>query len=269
MIRFRQQNIWWLGIITVLTMVAVVAGVPMVDGAPVMPLLIMMVAAAAAASFLRLDNLRSSNLSAAVQQRIPVPAGVKVSPQAKEAVNRAAVRGYQPISELALTDVGLIASTRGEDGLEMRRTRSISKDDEGVRPFIQLNVAPSEADRNAKLRFEMVDQNGRDLYIHEMNVYLRDGELNILADHHLPLMTNRQIEGNGEWDLRVFLDSELIAMHSFTLTPSHEERERRLGGDVRPRRYVMPEAEAEDDESEAIPLTLEDLLRNQKKQQGR
>ncbi|MBC8171395.1 MAG: hypothetical protein H7X77_06970 [Anaerolineae bacterium] len=265
MIRFRQQNIWWLGILSVLTLVAIVAGVPTSANSPVIPLLITMVAAAAAASFLRLDNLRRSNLTGAMQQRIPTPTGVKVSSQAKEAINRASVRGYQPISQLALTDVGLIASSRGEEGLEMRRTRSISKDDEGVRPFIVLNVAASEADRNAKLRFEMIDQSGQDLYIHEMNVYLRDGELNILADHHLPLMMNQQIEGSGEWDMRVFLDGELIAIHSLTLTPSHEERERRLGGDARPRRYVMPEAEV-DDESEAIPLTLEDLMRNQKKQ---
>jgi hypothetical protein len=100
-----------------------------------------------------------------------------------------------------------------------------------------------------------------------MSVYLRDGELNILADHHLPLRNNGQVEGSGEWDLRVFLDNDLVGIHSFTLTPSDDERVRRLGGGAaRPRRYVMPQAAEADAENEEVPLTLEDLLRNQKNQ---
>lgn len=255
MIRFRQRNVWWLAILGILTAITLIAG------APVAPLLILLLAGAVAASFLRFNT--RNTLVEAVQQRVPTG---RQSTQAREAVSRASTRGYVPMPQLTLIDLGLIASVRGEEGMEMRRTRSISKDDEGVRPFLVLNVDPSEADRNARLRFEMIDQNGRELYIHEMNAYLRDGELNILPDHHLPLLNNPQVEGAGDWDLRVYMDSELIAIHTFALTPSDDERARRLGGNARPRRYIMEESEDED--SEEIPLTLEDLLREQKRRSG-
>jgi hypothetical protein len=277
MIRFRQRNMWWLAIMGLLVGLAVLFGSPLSPLIPV--LLIGMLGAAAAASFMRLRPSSSALRDAA--QRVPAAAGGgRQSAPAREAVSRAMTRGYEPSAELALMDLGLIAVSRGEDGMEMRRTRSISKDDEGVRPFLVLNVAPSEADRSVKLRFEMIDQNGRELYIHEMNCYLRDGEVNILPDHHLPLMNNGQVEGAGDWDLRVYLDHQLVAIHNFALTPSDDERARRLGGNARPRRYIMEEGESvrqgagsrrlEDraDPEADIPLTLEDLLRDQKNQRS-
>jgi hypothetical protein len=259
MIRVRQRNVWWIGILSALTLLAVIAG------AAVAPVLVLLLAAAAGASFLRLNA--PNTLVEAVTQRVPTAVTGRQSQSAREAVSRASTRGYVPTPQLSLGDIGLIATSRGEDGIEMRRTKSISKDDEGVRPFIVLHVDPSEADRNVKLRFEMIDQNGRGLYIHEMNTYLRDGELNILPDTHLPLMSNGQIEGSGGWDLRVYMDNDLIAIHNFTLEPSDAERARRLGGSARPRRYIMEESSEE--ESEDIPLTLEDLLREQKRSSGR
>jgi hypothetical protein len=178
-------------------------------------------------------------------------------------------------------DIGLIALEREDQGATLRRTQSISKDDDGVRPYLVLNIDPAEADRSAKLRFEIIDQNGKEVYVYEMNLFLRDGELNILPDHHLPLRSNPQIVGTGQWDLRVYLDRTMLGVHTFSLTPSSAERAERLSGrSERPRRFVMPEAQDEDSEvwsssssassssrEDRPPQTLEELLRRQQNQQ--
>jgi hypothetical protein len=85
---------------------------------------------------------------------------------------------------------------------------------------------------------------------------LRDGEMNILADHHLPLTGNEQIAGAGDWDLRVYINGTLIGAHAFNLAPSINER---LG------RYEREEVERprlRSSEDEA-PMSLEELLRSE------
>lgn len=261
MIRYKQRHTLWLVILTTM-MVLAMAGVSTFPG--LQALLAGGLAAVWAASFLNFESARTAALIETIQQHTPIVRG-KMSPQAREAVNRATQRGSTFSSELSMIDVGLIVTSTGEDGAVMRRGRNISKDDDNVRPFITLQVAPSEADRSAKVRFEMIDQSGNEQYIHEMNVYLRDGEVNILADHHLRLMGNPRIEGIGDWDMRIFLDGKLMGIHSLTLAPSAEERRSRLSGDSRSRHYVIPEAE----EDEEVPLSLEDLLRDQDQNRNR
>ncbi|MBC8100533.1 MAG: hypothetical protein H7Y11_13910 [Armatimonadetes bacterium] len=258
MTRLLRRNGAWFGILGAFTALAFIAG------SPAALVLAGLLGFALVATLLQVRTPRPVQLAGVVQQ--VTGAGARVSSQAKEATTRASSRGYAPNPRLMLMDLGLIASAQTDDGMVMRRTRSISKDDDGVRPFVVLHIAPSEADRNVKLRFEMIDQNGREAYIHEMSVYLRDGELNILADHHLPLLSNRQVEGSGEWDLRVYLDGSLMAIHSFGLTPSDDERANRLGGATPARRYVMPDSQR--DVADA-PVSLEDLLRGQANQQRR
>ena len=148
---------------------------------------------------------------------------------------------------------------------------SVSKDDDGARPFITLNVEPEDADRNVLIRFEITSHGGEALYVHEMKAFLRDGEMSIMADHHLPLAGNPRIQGMGDWDLRVFLDGNLIGLHNFTLAPSMRERNRRLAGDYQEDRAVD---EAPADEFDIIdelkqerapkPPTLQDLLQEQR-----
>ncbi len=182
----------------------------------------------------------------------------RISPQAREARERAEQRGSYFSGEIELADIGIITAQSGSEGLVMRRTRTISKDDDGVRPFIVLQVPPEDADRNANMRFEFIDQNGEQQYVHEMSVYLRDGEVNILADHHLPLFDNGAINGIGDWDLRVYINNVLVGLHNFQLTASTQERQNR----------TLPRSEAERQqrlsaERRDAPLSLEDLLRGQ------
>ena len=184
---------------------------------------------------------------------------MRMSPQAREAVERARRRGSSTLEGgPTLMDIGLISSHSGSEGMVMRRSRTISKDDDGVRPFITLHVPPEEADRTALVRFEMLDPNGVGQYIHEMKAYLRDGEMNILTDHHLPLASSERALNPGDWDLRVQVDGVLVGALAFTVTPSIRDRQRQFStaedGEINQRLRV---------EEEEIPLSLEQLLREQ------
>lgn len=275
-VRRQRQNTVWISLISTLTAIALIAN------PATAPVILPMVIGAAGAAFLQLDDRRSPivnrlNPATAVNTMM-----TGATSQAQEAARRASARGFSPNPGIGLLDIGLIALEREDKGATLRRTQSVSKDDDGVRPYLVLNIDPSEADRSAKLRFEIIDQNGSEVYVYEMNLFLRDGELNILPDHHLPLRSNPQIVGMGQWDLRVYLDRTMLGVHTFSLTPSSAERAERLSGRAeRPRRYVMPETQQEQDSEvwstsgsstsssreDRPPQTLEELLRSQKNQQ--
>lgn len=254
--RFKRQNTIWLSFLLGMIGLAVLGGAtPAMAGI----LIGLFAVAAGLALFPRPEKIMET-----IQQTANRPAR-GASPEAREATARAIQRGSRIAPDLALMDVGLIASGMTDEGMVMRRADEISKDDQGARPFIVLKVDPSAADRRARLRFEMIDHTGKEQYIHEMDVYLRDGEMNILADTHLPLDGNDRIEGMGQWDLRVYLDGELTAMHGFSLSPSYEERRNRLGNSRR--HFVM--SEDQDASTEGQSMRLEDLLRQQNRSNQR
>lgn len=244
--RLRRRNFAWLTVLGGLIVLAFASGAA---SAELMITLAGLYAVALAASLVEIQPTRLRNtLSSSPLTRM------RMSVDAREAVDRAQRWGSQLSSDLTLIDIGLISSQSTDEGMVMRKSRTISGDDDGVRPFITLHVKPSEADRNAIIRFEIVDHNGNQQYIHEMKTYLRDGEMNILADHHLPLIQNEQIGASGgDWDLRVSVDSGLAGILSFAVTPSLRLRDRMLNRSKR----------LEDKPQEEAPLTLEELLRGQ------
>ena len=200
-----------------------------------------------------------------VLHRAPVKR--RITPQAREASERAASRaGYFNRSGIVMLDIGLIAMQTGVEGLAMRRTRNISKDDDGVRPFVTLHVTPEEAERQALIRYEIYNHLGEEQYVHEMKTFLREGELSLLADHHLPLAGNTSVDGNGDWDLRVYVDNNLIGMHNLMLSPSVRERRRRLSGEeeldtsLNDRRRNLQDAVIVEEAEQAQSTQLKDLL---------
>lgn len=253
MLQIRKRNIIWLMILGALIIIALAAPA----APPALQLVLLLIFALAAGGSLLAFEQREKAVFGVLQRA--VRSQTRISPQAKEAVERARRRGVYIDTGTTLLDVGLIAS----DGAVMRRTRSVSKDDQGVRPFITLNVEPEDAERQALIRFEILDHSGQEQYIHEMRVYLRDGEMNILADHHLPLLGNHRINPGGDWgdwDLRVYIDGRLVGMHSFTLGAS-------VNG-----RYSPEEDEylhLADQPEEDAPLSLEDLLKSQSRDRQR
>ncbi len=249
----RKQFIGWLSILGVMVGLALISGVVNAAAAVALVLLYAFALGASLLDFRANDLIEKSRSSLTA---------AKMSPDAREAVERAQRRGSFVAVGFSLLDIGLIATATGDRGIDMRRTRSASKDDDGVRPFITLRVDPHQADRKTVIRYEMIDQNGDTTYVHEMKTFLRDGEMNILADHQLPLYGNEDAIAAGEWDLRVYIDGGLIAAHSFSIAPSVDERlgRRRTDADASQeraaRRIATPDA------SEG-PVSLEELLRSQ------
>lgn len=253
--RIRGRNLLWLGVLGTLVGIGVLSGAapPAVNA-----LLVAFFGIGAAASLLDIqpERLLSRSRSSLTAMRM--------SAEAREAVERARRRGAGYADSLTLLDVGLIRLQTGRDGMEMARTRAVSLDDDGVRPYITLRVDPQEADRTAVVRFEIIDHNGESLFIHEMRVFLRDGEMNIVADHQLPLLDNQRIESAGDWDMRVSIDGVLIGALGFTVTPSLRDRMRRFSAEAdSPASRQARLADPIDDDA---PMSLEDLLRSQQRQ---
>ncbi len=261
MIRLKRRNTAWLLAMTLLIGFALLAA-PV--SAAVQLSLIGVLAVAVIASMIELGPERASLLDAL--HRAPLQR--RITPQAREAAERAAARaGYFNRNGIVMLDIGLIAMQTGVEGLAMRRTRNVSKDDDGVRPFITLHVLPEEAERQALIRYEIYNHLGEEQYVHEMKTYLREGELSLLADHHLPLAGNRGVDGNGDWDLRVYVDDSLIGMHNLMLSPSVNERRRRLSGEeiqepARESRRNLADAIIVEEAEEPQATQLKDLLQH-------
>ncbi|MBK8024289.1 MAG: hypothetical protein IPK19_23365 [Chloroflexi bacterium] len=263
--RFQTRNLPWLAALGALMAVLLVSGAAT---GPAAALLLALYASAVVLSSVRMDVQPAQLLD---RSRASLAAS-KMSPDAREAADRARRRGSLFSGGITLADVGLIATQSGSEGIAMRRTRSASGDDDGIRPFITVQVQPTEADRSARVRFEMMDHTGETRYVHEMRTYLRDGENSVLADTHLPLQSGDV--DPGDWDLRVYVDGALVGMHAFNVSPSTrdrfaylEEREAQA-----PQAATQPAAQAgqrlRTPQDESLPVSLEDLLRSQRNSAG-
>ncbi|MFN8530282.1 MAG: hypothetical protein U0670_16910 [Anaerolineae bacterium] len=269
-LRIRRRNFAWLGIL------AAMIGVAALSGAASAPVIVTLAALFGVAMLASIFDLQVQPDQLVDRSRSSLTA-MRMSTEAREASERARRRGGLSDPGLILLDVGLFTSQAGRSGMDLRRTRDVSLDEDGVRPFIQLHVSPRNADKQARIRFEMLDQNGDAQYVHEMRTYLRDGEMNILPDHHLPLGANGRLLP-GDWDLRVYVDGNLLAAHNFSLIPSMQDRFGRLqrsasaaadpAVDRRPVQTAAPVPQNHlqtDDrpvQTDDQPLSLEDLLRS-------
>lgn len=255
MIRLKRRNTAWLAVLAVLTAIGMVAATA-TPGLQFMLLAIF--ALSAVASTVEIGRERETLIDAL--KRAPIRN--RVSAQAKEAHERAKTRGGYTNNNLMMLDVGLIAVQSSVEGMAMRRTRSVSKDDDGVRPFVTLNIEPEEAERHAMVRFELYNQYGEERFVHEMKAFLREGEMSIMTDHHMPLAGNHEIQGTGDWDLRVYIDGNLVGLHNVMLAPSMNERQRRLTHNNE-EDVDMGAYQIVDEVQQDLTPSLQDLLQNQ------
>ncbi len=248
--RLKRRNLAWLGVLGSLVTVAVLSGANPLVAATLIG--IYLAAAGGTLIDFQPERLLDRSRSSLTQMRMTT--------EAREAVERARRRGGSEAAGLTLLDVGLITAQSNREGMVMRRTRSVSLDDDGVRPFITLHVQPENAEQTARFRFEITDANGATQYVHEMRTFLRDGEMNILADHQLPLAENAALN-SGDWDMRVFVDGKLLGAHMFTLAPSLNDRFRRFEQRDAQRINLREQGEPAEKTDEG-PLSLEELLRS-------
>jgi hypothetical protein len=256
--RIRRRNIPWLVMLGLLVALVVVSGVATAE---VVVTLIGLYLFALAATLIEFQPTR------VIERSRSSLTSIRMSAEAREAVERARRRGGAASPGLTLLNVGLISTETSSEGMNFRITRSPSLDEDGVRPFIKLHVQPDYADRHSVIRYEIIDANGDVQYIHEMRTYLRDGEMDILADHQLPLLRSDQRLNPGDWDLRVTIDGVLMGLHSFTVAPSLNDRYRRLDADEteRPAQRLADEGIPLRETDE--PMSLEELLRQRSREE--
>jgi hypothetical protein len=180
---------------------------------------------------------------------------------AREAVARA--RNHPKYDSLVqLLDTGLIVDEQRPDGLALRRGRFITLDDDGVRPFAILHVPEVLGQRMARFRFELRDESGHPQYVYETEKWLDAGENVVLPDYRLPIRNHKTGIIPGGWSSHVMLDDRMLGIHSFSISPSVAERLRQVSsdGELRERVWRTPE------EDDSLPLSLEELLRQQSRE---
>lgn len=252
--RFRRKNTAWLTALGLLIGLALLAGGTAL-AAPVQIALLTLFAVAMAASFVEFG---ASN--ALFQSIRTSPMRGRMTPAAREAEGRARTRGLYYSGGAIMLDVGLIAVQSSEEGMAMRRTMSVSKDDDGVRPYITLHVQPKEADRNVSVRFEIYDETGTPRFVYETRKYMRAGEMTVMSDNYLPLAGNNDIRGTGDWESRAYVDGNLMGVQPFTLSPSFNERTNRIQRASRLEEQDNVVFDVMDEEKQSRAATLQDLL---------
>jgi hypothetical protein len=180
---------------------------------------------------------------------------------AREAIARA--RSHPAYDSLIhLLDIGLIVDEQRPDGLSLRRGRFISLDDDGVRPFAIVHVPDALSERVARIRFEVRNEAGQVQYVYETDKWLQAGENPILPDYRLPVRNNTAELVAGAWTVHLIVDGGMLGIHNFSLSPSLTARRHQMSSDGEIRERVWRTEE----EDEALPLSLEELLRQQSRE---
>jgi hypothetical protein len=188
---------------------------------------------------------------------------VQSSEVAREAMARARSHpSYDPL--IPLVDVGLVVDEQRPDGLSLRRGRFISLDDEGIRPFAIFHVPETLSERVGRIRFEIRDESNHPQYVYETEKWLTAGENTILPDYRFPIRTNSTTPQAGAWTVQVLIDGCVLGIHNFSLSPSLTDRRRQMSSDGEIRERVWRGEE----EDTSLPLSLEELLRQQSRQQA-
>jgi hypothetical protein len=188
-------------------------------------------------------------------------------PQPSEVAREAATRARRHTNYdalISLLDVGLIVDEQRPDGLALRRGRFITLEDEGIRPFAIVDVPEVLNEQVALVRFEIYDEAGELQYVYETEKWLQTGQLPLLPNYRFPVRKNAGELAPGAWTVHVLIDGGLLGVHNFSLSPSLRARRRQLApdGELRERVWRTPE------EDQSLPLSLEELLRQQSQEQS-
>lgn len=176
---------------------------------------------------------------------------------AKKASMQASRRPDYDTSRYALKDVGMVIESPQPGGLRLREARMMSMDDEAVRPYINIHAPYQNHPKQTLIRFEITDGSGQPQFIFEMDHWMRPGENLVIPNYRLPLRGNDQLDNTGAWDLQVWVNGGLMAIHDFTVSPSSTVRRRQFGLDGEAQ-------EAVNLDYDAAPVSLDELLSQQR-----
>jgi hypothetical protein len=249
----RGKYVWLglLGIIVLIVSLASVSGAATISPAVALGLVVAYIG-------LLLFSMGSINLSGLGKSVKPLKVSGRMTPAARRAWQKARTRPeYGSGADDTLVDIGYLLNERRRDGGWDRRIgTSASFDDGFLQPYAKLHVTPDLADRLVMVDFELYDRSGRLQFSHRMEEYLREGENLVLCDRQMVLRGNEDIGRAGTWDLRIKVDGALVAIHEFNMSASDEERRQ-----YAPR--AAPRADLLAGDDDAVPVSLEDLLREQ------
>ena len=164
--------------------------------------------------------------------------------------------GYEAGSEyIQVTDIGLLAYRYKEEP-KLVRYGEVLLDTKYLRPFAEVWL-PRVA--NGKIRFELLDHDGRVRYADESRYELQAGSNTLLPDTWLPL-AGKVIEP-GDWWVRLAVGDTPLAIHRFGW-------ESVGGGEIQ--RYVQSDGELSVELQQALQsqkareaVSLSDLLADQ------
>ena len=173
----------------------------------------------------------------------------RIYQHALEAVEAA---GHDPETVKVLaTDVGIMAFKDDSDPV-VHRTRDVYDDVDYIQPYVQLRL-PTVA--VGLIRFEIVDQDGDIVFVHEERHQLERGRNLITPAARLPVHDGLLM--NGAWALRVSADGMLLAVHEFGWQESQSKTVRRhLTEDGE----ISTELRAAMAENRLQTMSLDDLL---------
>jgi hypothetical protein len=172
---------------------------------------------------------------------------------ARHAVEQSRHRPDYDAYTYTLRDIGMIVDESSREGLKLRQARFISLDDEAVRPYIIVAAPRRFQPQRVLVRYEINDATGKRQFVYEMEYWMRPGENLLLPDYRLPLKGNNRIERTGKWDLQVWINDGLVGIHTFSVSPSLEERRRQFSQDGEAQRAVRLD-------NDPLPLSLDELL---------
>ena len=165
---------------------------------------------------------------------------------------------------IRLLDVGLIVDEQRPDGMSLRRGRFISLDDDGIRPFAIVSVPEALSARLGHIRFEIRDEAGRLHYAFEEEEWFQAGENILLPDYRFAIRKKAAELEPGAWTAHVLVDGGVLGIHHFNVSPSLVARRLQMGTDGEIMRERVWRTEVDD---ESLPLSLEELLRQQSREQ--
>lgn len=154
-------------------------------------------------------------------------------------------------------DLGMIVFFNDE-APAVYRTSEVPDDADYIQPFIEMRVP---VDATGKVRFELLDAQGKTVFVHEDYHELRRGRNLISPSARLPIHDELQLD--TAWQLNVYGDGVLLVCHDFMWQPMREQPGTHIRKHIGEDGEISSELRAIMAESRLQPLSLDDLLADQ------